>query len=397
MLQEHTKQQVLELLSSALFQKEITLTESTDWLEIFEEMKSQAVVGIPCDLVVLAPTVDERLKRQWLDTTVKQVGFVMQLMQAQQELVNLMESEEIPMVILKGAAAAVYYPQPDYRTMGDVDFLVKEQYFKAALDILLSHGYQNVYAKESNFHYHRTLEKDGITFEMHKRPAGIADGPAGKYVMEVITKGMHYAKKIQWESWSFHVLPELQNGLVLLLHIVSHLKNGLGLRQILDWMMFVAREVDDRAWKEEYQPVLKQAGLENLALVITRMCQRYLGLSEENITWCLNADEELGIELMDYLITQGNFGSKMKEHDKGVKFFSSNKSLRSLWKSLQCGGCWTWKALDKYPWLSCFAWAYQIYKYTGRLLTGRYTFHSLRSDILESREKDKMFGKLVDK
>ena len=37
---------------------------------------------------------------------------------------QLFENNNIPLVILKGTAAAMYYPKPQLRTMGDIDFLV---------------------------------------------------------------------------------------------------------------------------------------------------------------------------------------------------------------------------------------------------------------------------------
>ena len=45
------------------------------------------------------------------------------------------------------------------------------------------------------------------------------------------------------------MFPPLENGLVLLGHINQHLEEGLGLRQILDWALYVDKALDDDAWE----------------------------------------------------------------------------------------------------------------------------------------------------
>ena len=43
----------------------------------------------------------------------------------QKELVKLLENHKIPCAILKGESVAAYYPNPELRTLGDVDFLIE--------------------------------------------------------------------------------------------------------------------------------------------------------------------------------------------------------------------------------------------------------------------------------
>lgn len=394
MLNEQTMQQVFTLLSAALFQTEIELPDSVDWGSIFEEMKEQTVAGIPADLIGENPAVDAEVKEKWTRLVMGQVGFVMSLLQGQQELVELMESRGIPMAILKGAAVAVYYPQPEYRTMGDVDFLVDEMRFDEASELMRTNGFRVVV--DGNVDYHTTWEKNGVIFEIHKYPAGMPKGAGREYVLDVMKEGLRHTEMAGWEQWEFPVLPDVQNGMVLLLHMIKHLEGGFGLRQILDWMMFVDRRVNDRFWREEFQPVLQKAGLETMAKAFTRMCQRHLGLSEEKITWCLDADEELADELICHFFLQGNFGRRTKGRDKGVKFFSRQKNLITFLVELQKNGRRNWKMLEQHPGLWPFAWIYQICRYMKILLTGKYTLRTLASDAAKSREKREMFRKLFD-
>lgn len=63
-------------------------------------------------------------------------------MDAEQKLIDALESQIIAPVVLKGASAAQYYDLPESRTFGDVDLLIaKEAEFNSAIREILKHGY----------------------------------------------------------------------------------------------------------------------------------------------------------------------------------------------------------------------------------------------------------------
>ena len=61
------------------------------------------------------------------------------------------------------------------------------------------------------------------------------------------------------------------NGLVLLDHVRYHLQGGLGIRQIIDWMMFVHANLNDETWETGFAQLARGAGLETLAVTMTSM------------------------------------------------------------------------------------------------------------------------------
>ena len=83
--------------------------------------------------------------------------------------------------------------------------------------------------------------------------------------------------------------------------MAGHLRTGLGLRQVIDWAMYVDRELDDAFWDREFQAAAKESGLETLAITVTKLCQQYLGL-KDSITWCRDADEITCGLLLDSLL-----------------------------------------------------------------------------------------------
>ena len=186
--------------------------------EALEEAKKQALVPL------LYPGSAEAMRYS---------AHHIRILYAQDRLTELMRAAEIPAVILKGAAAAVYYPDPFLRTMGDVDFIVPADRFSAAADLLAAHGYAAALEAHS-LERHATYQKDGIALEMHVRFSS-----EGIDVEQYVREGMMHPVTANLEGHCFEMLPPLENGLVLLAHAAQHLKKDLGMRQILDWMMYV--------------------------------------------------------------------------------------------------------------------------------------------------------------
>lgn len=357
---------------------------------VFYEVQQQAVVGVTAEQAVSFPLISDELKERWRKASLSQVTFYCQLLYCQNNLIQLLRNNKIPMAILKGCGAAMYYPKPENRAMGDVDFLVKTEDFDKAYCLMLEDGY--VLARdEDNVDYHYTLEKNGILFELHRWPAGMKEGD--KYLNELFQQGLDNIEEITLDGYKIPILPKLQNGLVLMLHIVKHLRSGLGFRQIIDWMMYVDKCLDDRAWVE-YESIYIKAGLKPLAVTVTKMCQIYFGLSED-ITWCREGENDLCRELMEYVILKGNFGHKENsEEAKTVNTLVRSGGIIAKVKDLQKSGCRNWNLSKKYPALRVFAWGYQLFRYASHMIKNPSMLINLKGDIEESNRRMKMFTRL---
>ena len=182
----------------------------------------------------------------------------------------------------------------------------------------------------------------------------------------------------------FPMLPPLANGLVLLDHMKKHLRSGLGLRQAIDWMMYVDKVLDNEKWEKSFKGIVEELNLVKLAITVTRMCQIYLGLSEQ-ITWCQGADEKLCKRLMNIILSSGNFG---KKQDFGTKVESVLVKARreSFFRYLQESGQKNWTAFKRHRWLSPFCWIYQIY-YLIKCGIGTKRGFKLFLDIKRSQER----------
>lgn len=384
---------VIEILKVAMVEQKVDLSPNIEWDLVFQELKNQTVEGIPFDLVEKTITLDEQVKTIWRQLMYRKIGFWTQLMYEQEALIQLMKNNGIKIAILKGAAVAVYYPKPEYRTMGDIDFIVKSEDFQKTYQLMLKNGYKLLYDEE-HVDYHYTLEKNGICFEIHKKPAGTPEGENGEYIVSLIEDGLDRCVEQELEQYHVPMLPTLQNGLVLLLHIVKHLRSGLGLRQILDWMMFVDKNLDDTTWYSEFQPILHKIKLEKVAMTVARMCQLHLGLRSEDITWCDSVEETICDDLLQYIMEQGNFGRKAKDENGVVRFLYRNKNVLDFIKTIQARGCNNWELAKKYKFFRNFAWLYQIVRYAKLALGRKNAVSSIQMELSKVRDRRKLFQEL---
>ena len=339
---------------------------------LFDEMNQQAIVALPAahlSSLCLPP----ELEKKWKRFVYQQIVFHSQYQYIQSNL-----PITVPYVILKGTSAAKYYPHPEFRTMGDIDIMTRREDVDTAYQQLINNGYQQI--KELNREI--SVVKDGIVIELHRRFASLNDPDQAKYLDDLIIENINPT----------HTLPDLVNGLVLLEHVSQHLEEGLGLRQIIDWMMFVDKCLADDKWPD-FCCMVKKIGLETLAVVITKMCEMYLGLAHRE--WCAKADVSLCRQLMDYILSSGNFGNK-RVSDEAIStyVFANTRTFRTAFSLLQKQGLANWKAAKKYKVLRPFAWIYQGLRYVSKGLKRKQALSKINSEYSEAKKRNALFNAL---
>ena len=286
-------------------------------------------------------------------------------------------------MILKGTTAAKYYLHPEYRVMGDIDIMTSRDDYPAACEMLLQNGFREItsdIAKGSG--RHRQFMKNGIEVEVHAYYAYMNDPKKAKLLDDMIIDNINPS----------HELPDEINGLVLIEHINHHIEEGLGLRQIIDWMMYVDKCLPDERWPS-FQALVRKTGHETLVIVTTRMCELYLGLSEHN--FCAQVDVDTCEEFMNYVLTCGNFGRKQEEGaliSKG--FFGSAHTVKGAFQFLQGRGLITWKAAQKYRCLRPFAWMYQAFRYFKKGLHRKDNLTKLKAEYEMAQKRNRLLVSL---
>lgn len=357
--------------------------------DVFAEMRRQAVAAIPGKWL---KTNAVSHASSWLTFCTVQQGNWVRVMYGQSQLLELLDKNNIPCVILKGASAAMAYPNPSLRSMGDVDFLVSRANFEKTAELLEANGYQLIDDKDSSDH-HYGYSKDKVVFELHYKLGIVRD--SDEQLLSLFETGIENREIRQTEGFSFPVLPEDLNGLVLLFHINQHLRDGLGLRQIIDWMMYIDKLSDD-TWQNKLLPLLRKTGLQRLALTVTAMCQKYLGLR----TIVENEENFPCDALMRYIMEKGNFGRKAGIEGKTASFGLSVTDGKRFFKRLQDGGMLRWKAAKEHKLLRPFAWIYQSFHIIGVLIKSKISprkIVELRKQGMEERALIESMGLKIDR
>ena len=340
--------------------------------DVFNEMKLHAIAALPASCLQFL-SLSSELEGEWKRFILQHISFNTQCRYEQSKL-----PISVPYVILKGTTAAKYYPYPWYRTMGDIDIMTRREDLEIACKQLVENGYRVV--KELNREI--SLVKNGIVIELHRRFATLNDPEQAKYLDDLIIDNIT----------PLHVLPDIVNGLVLLEHINQHMEGGIGLRQIIDWMMFVDKCLPDEKWPE-FLVLAEKVDLEKLAIVCTRMCELYLGLPHRE--WCADANPALCEELMDYVMVCGNFGNKKTTDEaiseNAIAYASTPKMLFSL---LQKQGLKNWKAAKKHKILRPFAWVYQAFRYASKGIGRDQALSKLKEEYIAAKRRNRLFDAL---
>lgn len=364
---------ILDLIKSALWQPcELKVDEA-----LYDELSRHAIVTLVAPILPSLEMSTE-LREKWKSTILQHLAYYCNYKYEQSNL-----PITVPYVILKGTSASQYYDHPEFRIYGDIDIMPKREGFQAACTQLLENGYIEKNAHHlDEFGRHRTFFKNGIYIEVHAFFALFNDKHKAKYLDDLIISNINPS----------HVLPDMINGLVLLEHINQHMETGIGLRQIIDWMMFVDKYLPDERW-DEFGSLANKSGLETLAVVVTKMCEKHLGLPERK--WCANADNKLCEQLVEYILESGNFGNKQKdENHTGALILSFARSPMSAFSLLQRRGLINWKSVKKYHWLRPFAWLYQLTRYIKNGFERDSSISKLKQEYELSKARDQLFSKL---
>ena len=355
------------------------------WPAVRAELEAQSVIGYPTNAIEsleLSPAD----QAEYLARAGKNLSGWYRLMMAQDSVLAEFRQAGIPVAVLKGAAAAANYPQPNSRSMGDIDLIVPPDHFEQAFSLMERLGWENDIELEINPR-HAGFEKAGCPeIELHRYFSTCTNKQQAHFLDQAIYDAIPRAEWTDVAGFSVPVLPPLENGLVLLAHVNQHLGSGLGLRQILDWQMFVDAHLTDELWERSFQHAAQQIGMEKLAVTTTWLCRTYLGL-QTSATWFGEADAQLASDLLLYIMQRGNMGRKMERGAQATRTVLHNfRSPAALVRYLYEGGRAHWAPARKHAWLAPAACFYQVGHVIRKGLSRNASMSELVTDARSAQE-----------
>ena len=404
---------LLQVVSAALFDKKAPDVAANQLMPLVHESKAQAVY--PLAFTVIDSQLQEKLTdEQYAACSEEFFRYAIagtQNLAEHSELHELMTSNEMPYVAMKGLASAMYYPEPNLRSMGDVDFLVAKENVSQAVKLLESIGFKVDHGEEDDgIHIAYTRPPMSI-WELHHSVNGIPNNEIGELIRAEMDKTIPTAESAEVDGSTCRLPDKFHHGLIMLLHTASHLTSeGVGLRHLCDWAVF-ASTLSDAEFREIFEKKLKRFGLWRFAQALTLLGIRYLGAP--NRVWTLEAVESHKLDdttlegLMNDILSGGNFGTKNMNRYREIKYISDRSDgtvgksgiLRQGYKTMNDKVRRDYKILGKHKALLPIGYLAEGGKYLGLLLTGKRKSSGTKQMFKEAADRKRIYSslKLFDK
>ena len=228
-----------------------------------------------------------------------------------EELQNKWAEAGLQMMVMKGQAMGTYYPNPKHRAPGDIDCFLFEGYAKG-----------NETAKawadkvDEGWYKHSVISYKGETIENHQYFVHTREGKKSKQLNQVMVNALKVRDFGRLSGTEALLPPPMFNALFLTYHALAHfLEEGLRLKQILDWAMFLKRDADKVDWKEFYK-ICDKFHFRRFADVINDIAANLLGVEFELATSSPHTDKVLRSTLYDkeYVFSSGESGWRNRFH-----------------------------------------------------------------------------------
>lgn len=154
----------------------------------------------------------------------------------------------LQMMLLKGQALASYYPVPKHRCPGDIDCYLFDNYVKG-----------NEVAKswadkvDESWYKHSVISYQGQIIENHHFFVHTREGKISKQLNKQLCDLLDVREFEKLSGTETLLPPPMFNALFLTYHAMAHfLEEGLRLKQLVDWAMFLKRDFEKIDWKQFY-------------------------------------------------------------------------------------------------------------------------------------------------
>lgn len=316
---------VMHLLAISIGSKLPPLSEedrhNVDWELVMRESVQQSVSPMVFEAAAAYEAdIPPAIYNHWLALSYAFLCNTHRVFQSQESVINLMKRANQPCVILKGTSAAVYYPDPEKRSFGDIDLLIDPTQRDAVEKVLEDDGY---YLCGLHHICHDVYRRNREHIEVHFEVAGIPFGKPGELVREYFRDLEKRPLMQTINGVEFPGPHPRDHAMILLLHMQHHmLGDGIGLRHLCDWGAFLNRTADEPFWETDVLPFVREIGLMTYMATMTKTAAVYLGTVCP--AWAMDADDDLCAQVVTDMYANGNFGRKDALRSKSGMLISEN-------------------------------------------------------------------------
>ena len=231
-------------------------TEGVSWQSVYAMARKQGVLAVAFDGLTKLFAEDKEfakafpmpLKLQWINATCSIEKRYEGSKATCSELVDKWAEQGIRTLCLKGLAFSTYYPEPNHRECGDFDCYLYDDYAKGN-DIAKALGAKvdDEWYKHSEIIYRKAM------IENHRFIVAVRNGKKTKQLHNLLDNIARNEERKAIFDTQIEMPSPMFNALFMNHHSLTHfLSEGVRLRHILDWAMFLEKEQANLDWERFY-------------------------------------------------------------------------------------------------------------------------------------------------
>jgi hypothetical protein len=325
-MKEHSRI-LIQLLSTAIREQKPAsslLTEMAShnlnhiWNEIYDEALAHEVHTLIYPILSdFSPELkpDNNLMSKWKRETFLSAAEQINHMEMISKVFTRFHEEDIPVIALKGLVIRDYYPQPELRTMGDADILVKNKDIKKAKKVLKEMGYCGGEDSIKHIHYYH---ETSLSLELHWVITEQDDKKELSDFTEQVWKHAIHTNLCGVPVLALSTEDQLVH---LFIHALTHLRtSGFGLRQICDIVLFMEANDQSINWPL-VMDMLNEYHIHNFFFLIINVCSQlfqYVVPNEVQDNKCHVPDTMTHI-VIEEIIHSGVYGRRSYEQETSVR------------------------------------------------------------------------------
>lgn len=283
-MKNSTEKVLFRLLRIAIGSEEaapLSAEETVSWQELYALARKQGVLALAFDGLMklfeqdgeFAKSFPQPLKLQWINAVFSIERRYDHSLEVCAELAERWSDEGIETLCLKGLAFSAYYPQPNHRECGDFDCYLFDDYAKGnAIARDLGAKVDESMYKHSEMLYRKVM------VENHRFIVAVRGGKKVKQLQQLLddiarneVRESLFGTKILSPSPMF-------NALFLNYHALTHfLSEGIRLRHIVDWALFLRAEQEHLDWNRFYA-LCEEYGMRAFVDCMTAMAVEVCGV-----------------------------------------------------------------------------------------------------------------------
>lgn len=355
---------LIQILDAFINGRSISSLQDVSLEALYQAAQKHNVGGIVSSMLqpFLKSRAEDPAARKFQEIYMATVFRSVQLEEEVKMFADRMDQAGIPYAFFKGYELRGLYPDPELRTMGDVDVLVRDEDMEKTLQVLNGLGY----TKEGEGSAVWTCKNGTLSYEIHRRLA------FGKYWNQVDYES-YFAKafdRLQDEPGPRPSLrgmrqeapQEVRHGesgpvtgtvrgksrryfsledhfIYLCFHLAKHLNStGAGIRMVMDIALYLKAYQEQMDWNYIWEECRK-IRLDVFVKTLLQACREWFQVPSGAKTEKKEAEEVLG-QLASYIMTGGVFGferdDSIRRLRKGIDDRTDHVSVliraKALWK-----------------------------------------------------------------